>query len=334
MKAEAEEEEEEKVGEGDFLPYFLAEEPPLIQDANTKRLLFDMWGSCTPRNIQKKIRRTNCLKPLYRDLLQQMVSLCRRAGVDVFVYAGTALGVYRERGRMVAFDYDADFATLEYAGDDGTNSLSKLANFALLDESVLVTHIRSLKTQTRPDATMQIDFSNSLGPTDWMHADSHGVVRERLYSGDGSKRAKFKFTHKGLRRAAEKTGGRLKSAQVEELVNDLGNIHIDLFTLSPHPQSPENHLRVNWHKAGLYDSSSKMFLRKHVFPLQKATFEGVEVLAPADLYGYLTSEYGYLGRDAMYDAKTQCYVKIPPELRDKLPKAFQNYISAASDVQD
>ncbi|EUB63577.1 hypothetical protein EGR_01659 [Echinococcus granulosus] len=293
------------------------------------QISFDMWGSCTPRNICKKIRRTACLKPFHRELLRQFLGICVGAGVEVFVYGGTALGVFREGGQMIAFDYDTDFATLEYPQGSELSSegnLSRLANFCLRERSgVRVVNVEGPQYELPLDATIQVDFQNSFSSTLWLFTNSKGSVCERSYTGSGSKRAKFYFTSRGLREAAQRVG-RVKSSVVEELNNDLTDIHVDLFTLSPHPDSPQHHLRVNWHKGGVYDSMNKKFSWNLFFPLKKVTFEGLEVLAPSNLKGYLTEEYGYLGRDAMYDSVRQRYIKIPEHLRDALPHYCRKYI--------
>ncbi|KAL5962808.1 hypothetical protein TSMEX_009465 [Taenia solium] len=290
---------------------------------------FDMWGSCTPHNICKKIRRTACLKPFHRELLHQFLGICMGAGVEVFVYGGTALGVFREGGRMIAFDYDTDFATLECPQRSELSSegnLSRLANFCLREQSgVRVVNVEGLRYELPSDATIQVDFQNSFSSNIWLFMNTEGRVCERPYTGSGSKRAKFYFTSHGLREAAQRVG-RVKSSVVEELNNDLTDIHVDLFTLSPHPDSPQRHLRVNWHKGGVYDSMNKKFSCNFFFPLKKVTFEGLEVLAPSNLEGYLTEEYGYLGRDAMYDSTQQRYIKIPEYLRDTLPHNYKKYI--------
>ncbi|VDM30663.1 unnamed protein product [Hydatigera taeniaeformis] len=290
---------------------------------------FDMWGSCTPRNICKKIRRTAYLKPLHRELVRQFLGICMGAGVEVFVYGGTALGVLREGGRMIAFDYDTDFATLEYPWGSELSSegtLSRLANFCLREQSgVRVVNVEGLQSELLFDATIEVDFQNSLSSAPWLFVNSEGRVCERSYTGSGSKRAKFYFTSHGLREATERVG-RVKSSVVQRLNNDVTEIHVDLFTLSPHPDSPQSHLRVNWHKEGLYDSISKKFSYSLFFPLKRVTFEGLDVLAPSNLEGYLTEEYGYLGRDAMYDSTRQRYMKIPEHLRDSLPPYYKKYL--------
>ncbi|VDN96831.1 unnamed protein product [Rodentolepis nana] len=288
----------------------------------------DMWGSCTPRNISKKIRRTACLKPLHRELLRQFVNICTNAGIEAFVYGGTALGVYREGGRMIAFDYDADFATFEYSSDGEVGSLSCLANFCLSEGSnAKVINIEGLMHNPPADATVYVDFQNVFEPSaPWFSLNTEGKVIEKVFNGVGAKRAKFYFTHHGLQEAAKRIG-QVKASVLNEVSKDLTDIHIDLFTLSPHPDSPDENLRVNWHRGGLYNSLNKMFSTRHFLPLQKVIFEGVEVFAPANLEGYLKEEYGYLGRDAMYDCSTQCYVKIPEEFRESLPPNYKKYIN-------
>ena len=49
-----------------------------------------------------------------------------------------------------------------------------------------------------------------------------------------------------------------------------------------------------------------------------------------DLKTYLEIEYGYLGRGAMYDCKTQLYVKIPENLFKQLPSEVQRSMDVDS----
>ena len=286
----------------------------------------DMWGSCTSHNVDKKMRRTASLKPLHCELLRQFVQICSNAGVEAFVYGGTALGVFREGGRMIPFDYDIDFATLEYS-QEGNGALSQLANFCLREPSVAgLFDVQGLNYEAPSQAIIQIDFRNPFFSTPWLFMNNEGNFSEKIFTGAGGKRAKFYFTHRGLREAAQKVG-RMKLNKSEEISRYITEVHVDLFTLSPHPDSPEDYLRVNWHKSGVYDSLNKKFSAKHFLPLQKVSFEGVQVLAPSNLAGYLTEEYGYLGRDAMYDSSRQCYIKIPEHFRDTLPNHYKKYIS-------
>lgn len=288
---------------------------------------FDMWGSCTPRNISKKMRRTTRLKSLYRELLRQFVNICTTAGIEAFTYGGTALGVYREGGQMITFDYDVDFAAFEHSSD-GEGSLSRLATSCLREGSrVKVANINGLHYNPPLDASVCVDFLNVFEPSaPWLTVDFEGRLVEQPFIEAGAKRAKFYFTPHGLQEAAGKVG-HLKPAILNELSKDLTVIHIDLFTLSPHPDSPNDYFRVNWHKEGLYNSLNKKFSRQNFLPLQRVIFEEVEVLAPANLEGYLKEEYGYLGRDAIYDSAQQCYIKIPEAFRDSLPPHYQRYIN-------
>ena len=291
----------------------------------------DMWGFCTPQNINKKIRRTAYLRPLHRELLRQFVQICLDADVEAFIYGGTALGAFREDGHMIPFDYDNDFATLEYSQKNelSEGTLSRLANFCLHEPSLAgLFDIQGLNYEAPSEAIIQVDFRDPFFSTPWLFLNNEGFISERIFSGVGGKRAKFYFTPNGLREAVRKVG-QVKFGKFEELNRSITDIHIDLFTLSPHPDSPQDHLRVNWHRGSVYDSLNKKFSVNHFFPLQKVTFEGVQVLAPSNLEGYLTEEYGYLGRDAMYDSAKQCYIKIPEYLRDKLPAYYKKYISGS-----
>ncbi|KAL7062809.1 hypothetical protein AAHC03_01671 [Spirometra sp. Aus1] len=213
----------------------------------------NMWGSCTPKTFMKTVRRTACLKPLHLALLREVLSICKSAGLPVFAYAGTALGLYREGGKMLPHDYDSDLAVLEYQ-DDETGSLSKLANFCL---------------------SSNIEVSGIEG------FDGASVL---------------------LRKD-----------------DDVPKLH-----------SPVQHLRVNWHFGNGYNSCAKLFERNAFFPLKSMVYEDLPILAPANLEEYLTVEYGYLGRDAMYDRETQRYVKISEAAFRQFPLQVQKLLSGPS----
>ncbi|VDM05127.1 unnamed protein product [Schistocephalus solidus] len=303
-----------------------------------KDVSLNMWGSCTPKTFMKTIRRTACLKPLHVALLREVLSICEHAGLRVFAYAGTALGLYREGGKMLSHDYDSDLAILEYAEDE-TGNLSKLANFCL-SSNVEVSGIEGLdgasvllrKADEIPK--IAVSFRNALSSEKWLYmekADSC-TIGERSYTGEGAKTAKFTFTEHGLRSFAKQLP-RIKPSQLCELVNDPSNIHVDLFTLSPHPSSPVQHLRVNWHFGDGYNACAKLFSRDAFFPLKRMIYEDLPILAPANLETYLTVEYGYLGRDAMYDRESQRYIKISEAVFQKFPLQMQKFLSGPNAEQ-
>ena len=103
---------------------------------------------------------------------------------------------------------------------------------------------------------------------------------------------------------------------------DIGLAHVDVFTLSEHPDDPKRFC-VNWNLPGVYDYKKKAFPKSIFFPIKTYSFEGLEVTGMNDLKAYLEIEYGYLGRGAMYDCKTQLYVKIPNNLLTQLPGHIQ-----------
>ncbi|VDN10085.1 unnamed protein product [Dibothriocephalus latus] len=271
-------------------PFFdLAQEQKNVSNS-PQEVSLNMWGSCTPKTFMKTIRRTACLKPLHVALLREVLSTCENAGLPVFAYAGTALGLYREGGEMLSHDYDSDLAVLEYQ-DAKMGSLSKLANFCL-SSNIQVSGIEGFD-----------ESPVSLRQNDDIPKISHGLL------------------------SCAESLPRIKPVQLRELVQDLSNIHVDLFTLSPHPSSPVQHLRVNWHLGNGYNSSAKLFARDAFFPLKSMVYEDLPILAPANLEAYLTVEYGYLGRDAMYDRETQRYVKISDDVFRQLPAQMQKLLS-------
>nr|VZI07605.1 unnamed protein product [Spirometra erinaceieuropaei] len=192
-----------------------------------------------------------------------------------------------------------------------TGSLSKLANFCL-SSNIEVSGIEGFDGASvllRKDddvPKIAVSFRNALGCEKWLYVEKTDscAIHERSYTGVGAKSAKFTFTEHGLRSVAKKLP-RIRPSQLCELVHDPSGVHVDLFTLSPHPSSPVQHLRVNWHFGNGYNSSAKLFERNAFFPLKSMVYEDLPILAPANLEEYLTVEYGYLGRDAMYDRETQ-----------------------------
>ncbi|CAH8527204.1 unnamed protein product [Dicrocoelium dendriticum] len=249
----------------------------------------DMWGTCTQRNLRKL----------------RVLELCESANVDAFVYGGTALAVYRECGKMIEHDTDIDLATLEY-DSKGVGSFTKLL-YTCENEGILCHGVHpDYSTSWIEESKLRLDFASSITGSSWF-GRSGDRFTEIPYSGQDCKRIKFFLTECGLRSACDEL--RLKSSLFHKVLSDPSVLHVDLFTLSDHPLYSGSHLRVNWNIPGVYDCVRKRFPVHCIFPTQSAAFEGVSVKAPADLELYLTIEYGYLGRDAVYDYARQEYIK-------------------------
>ena len=75
----------------------------------------------------------------------------------------------------------------------------------------------------------------------------------------------------------------------------------------------------------------KRFPKTCVLPLKTYTFEGLNVQGPSDLETYLKVEYGYLGRDAMFDFASQLYVKIPESVYEELPTNVKKIMPKCSE---
>jgi hypothetical protein len=84
-----------------------------VRASNKPELSFDMWDSCTPENFRKQLKRSKFYKPRLVALLRLVSEFLDRIGVPHFAYAGTALAVLRENGKMIAHDSDIDLAIEE-----------------------------------------------------------------------------------------------------------------------------------------------------------------------------------------------------------------------------
>ncbi|PAA82694.1 hypothetical protein BOX15_Mlig032626g1 [Macrostomum lignano] len=175
-------------------------------------------------------------------------------------------------------------------------------------------------TAAEPGAAhIAFDASCSLSGKPWFES---GSTVEIPYAGRGCKRVKFSLTEAGWAAVGLNCGPK-------RFPFDPCLVHLDVFTVSPHPLDPNGSLRVNWSVPGIYDCMDKRFPADCLFPAVPCTFESVPTFAPRDLLAYLTVEYGYLGRDAMYDSSTGLYVKIPPELRTQIPGAAARWADSA-----
>lgn len=261
----------------------------LFQEEESSRCLsFDMWGNCRADNFETKLKENQSFKPLRVHLLKLVTDYLNKINVEYFIYGGTALAVYREGGKIIQHDGDIDIAILE---TDFSNAVQGVDSFnALKEGDVFMTHECSFRKQ------------------DWFDADG----KEIPYTGVGGKRLKFFATRKLFKE---------NGFQTDETF-DIGLAHVDVFTLSQHPDDPSCYC-VNWNIPGAYDYRKKAFPKSIFSPLKTYSFEGLEVYGMNDLKTYLEIEYGYIGRGAMFDSKTQLYVKIPEQLFKQLPSDVQ-----------
>nr|VZI50352.1 unnamed protein product [Spirometra erinaceieuropaei] len=244
--------------------------------------------------------------------------------------------IYPRRKKRLPTTIKISVSTCEARARLETGSLSKLANFCL-SSNIEVSGIEGfdgasvLLRKDNDVPKIAVSFRNALGCEKWLYVEKTDscAIHERSYTGVGAKSAKFTFTEHGLRSVAKKYP-RIRPSQLCELVHDPSGVHVDLFTLSPHPSSPVQHLRVNWHFGNGYNSCAKLFERNAFFPLKSMVYEDLPILAPANLEEYLTVEYGYLGRDAMYDRETQRYVKISEAAFRQFPPQVQKLLSGPS----
>lgn len=251
-------------------------------------LSFDMWGSCRADNFQEKLQENQSFKPLRVHVLKLVTDYFNEIGVRYFIYGGTALAVYREGGKIIKHDGDIDIAIFE---TDFSNAVRNIDSFRALKEGdVSMTNECSLRKQR------------------WFDADGNEIP----FSGAGGKLFKFFATRKLFKQFGLLT----------DETFDKGLAHVDVFTLSQHPDD-YNCYCVNWNIPGAYDNRKKAFPKSIFSPLKTYNFEGLEVYGMNDLKTYLEIEYGYIGRGAMYDCKSQLYVQIPENLFIQLPDDVQ-----------
>lgn len=259
------------------------------EEESARCLSFDMWASCRADNFQQKLKENESFKSLRVHLMKLVTDYFNRINVKYFIYGGTALAVYREGGKIIKHDGDIDVAILE---TDFSNAVRNIDQFtALKDGDVFMTDECSLRKQR------------------WFDAEGNEIP----FSGVGGKRLKFFATRKLFKQFGFLTDENF----------DIGLAHVDVFTLSEHPDDT-NCFCINWNLPGVYDYRKKAFPKSIFFPLNTYIFEGLEVYGMNDLKAYLEIEYGYVGRGAMYDCKTQLYVKIPENLLNQLPEDVQS----------
>ncbi|CAH8571411.1 unnamed protein product [Heterobilharzia americana] len=293
------------------------EQSAVHSDCDTAKLgsllSFNMFGTCSLRNVKHIIRQNRCLKPLRLHLLKSILEVCRAAGVEPFVYGGTALSVFRENGKFIPHDTDIDLGILEY-DTEGKGVYTKLMHYCL-QNGISINGVGNLEDSilVSTDSDLYVDFSASVSKRVWLTAKQFNVeesVEELSYDGVDCKRIKFFYSNNGLLKACKLFN--MKMRIVRHILSDPCLVHVDLFTLSIHPSdsSKEQSLLVNWNLPGIYDCKKKLFPYTSFFPLTCCLFEDISLLAPNNLQSYLSIEYGYLGRDAVYDCKNQLYMKI------------------------
>ncbi|CAL8095744.1 unnamed protein product [Calicophoron daubneyi] len=302
---------------GEDLPCLFDEDAADQQTENLSLLSFDMWGYCSVRNFKRVVRQNRCLKPLRVHLLKLVLDFCRMAEVEPFVYGGTALAVYREHGNMIKHDHDIDLGVLEY-------DKSHVGVFTRLLQTCIAHGVPFSGVSCNEElivassSDIRVQFASGITGHKWLrlNSDPKNPISEEAYSGADCKRAKFFFTESGLQKVCELN--HKKSATIQAILGDPSLVHVDLFTLSPHPDCASSHLRVNWNIPGAYDNVKKPFPISCFLPPKPCVFEGISLLAPANLEEYLTIDYGYLGRDAVYDSKKQVYVMMTEECKHNL----------------
>ena len=257
-----------------------------------KSISFDMWNGCTLENFRAKLGQNKAFKPICVYLLKEVTEFLSSINVQYLVCGGTALSVYREAGKMICHDGDVDIAIFES------------------DFSSLVQNLSSFSSQH--DGYISVLDKCPLYGTSWFNEDGSEI----LYSGHGGKRLKFFATRKlwndfGIR---------------SDLGFDPSLAHLDVFTFGQHPDDP-NCFCYNWNIPRLYDFHRKRFPKSCVLPLKTYKFEGISVQGPHSLKTFLEVEYGYLGRDAMFDFASQLYVKIPEQVYDSLPRKIKKVLA-------
>ena len=257
-----------------------------------KSVSFDMWNGCTLGNFRTKLGQNKTFKPLCIYLLKEVTEYLSRMNIQYFVCGGTALSVYREGGKMIRHDGDVDIAIFE---SDFFKVVQNLSSLPAIHSGYI-----------------SLSDKCPLNGTSWFDEDGSEIP----YSGCGGKRLKCCATRKlwdkfGIKR---------------DLLFDSSLAHLDVFTFGQHPDDP-NCFCYNWNIPGKYDFRRKRFPKSCVLPLKTYKFEGVCVQGPNCLETFLEIEYGYLGRDAMFDSDSQLYVKIPESIYQKMPKKIQKVLS-------
>lgn len=263
----------------------------LSEDITPKSISFDMWNGCTLGNLRTKLGQNKTFKPICIYVLKEVTEYLSRVNIQYCVCGGTALSVYREGGKMICHDGDVDIAIFE---SDFSSVVENLSSLTAIQNGYI-----SLSDKCPVNGTSWFDVDGS----------------EISYSGCGGKRLKCYATRKlwdkfGIRR---------------DLLFDPSLAHLDVFTFGQHPDDPACFC-YNWNIPGRYDFRRKCFPKSCVLPLKTYKFEGVSVQGPNSLETFLEVEYGYLGRDAMFDSVSQLYVKIPASIYKKMPQKIKKVL--------
>lgn len=266
---------------------------PSNEPVALKSISFDMWNGCTLSNFSSKLGQNKLFKPVCVYVLEKVVKYLSEIDIEYFVCGGTALSVYREDGKMIRHDGDVDIAIFECSF---SSVLQNLPSFTAMQDGF-------------------IHVSNKCPVSGISWFDEHG--REILYNGSGGKRLKFCASRKLLDRFGIR----------KDLLFDPGLVHLDVFTFAQHPDD-HSCFCYNWNIPGRYDYRRKQFPKTCILPLKPYNFEGVSVKGPNCLKTFLEVEYGYLGRDAMFDFSSQLYVKIPQSVYEKLPKKIRKFLTS------
>ena len=266
---------------------------PSNESVTPKSISFDMWNGCTPSNFSSKLGQNKLFKPVCVYVLEKVVEYLSTINVQYFICGGTALSVYRENGKMIRHDGDVDIAILEC---EFSSVLQNLHSFPAMQ-----------------DGFIQVSNKCPVNETSWF--DEH--EREISYNGNGGKRLKFCASRKLWDRFAIR----------KDLLFDPSLAHLDVFTFSRHPDD-HSCFCYNWNIPARYDYRRKRFPKTCILPLKTYNFEGICVKGPNCLKTFLEVEYGYLGRDAMFDFSSQLYVKIPQSVSEKLPKKIRKVLTS------
>lgn len=83
---------------------------------------------------------------------------------------------------------------------------------------------------------------------------------------------------------------------------------VDIYTYREVEGEPK--FLANNYAAGDQGIELHRFPKNCIFPLKRYKFEGVECWGPNDMETWLTINYGYLGRDCVFDEETKFFKKI------------------------
>ena len=264
-------------------------------DEKTKveRVSLDMWGEKSFTSHKHSMAVNKFLKPFRTSLFKIIIETLYSNQIDIMVYAGTALAVWRDGGNMIPHDHDIDLA---------------------ISESDFIKVLKSLNERIDIFTDTTCPFTNNK----WINDDCSDQV---LYNQAGVKRIKVYFNELYLRKMSERDG------KFKKLLNnyDRTKLFVDIFTFQKKVDT--NFFRVTWNIRGVYDNDKKCFPEDTIFPLKEYKFEGISVLGPNNIENYLSIEYGYLGKDARYDCDTQLYVKLSEQEIKILPRNIKSYMT-------